>query len=143
MKTLAKIIIALAIFVAGFYLGTQQALSPSNGYNEAVQSQTVNLMIDFGTDRIVTYAATEFAQGSVFDLLKQAAQANNFEIGYQDYGGDLGVFLESIDGVANDSRSGRYWQYWVNNVYAQVGLSNYQLKPGDVVTWKYLTNQFE
>ena len=73
---------------------------------------------------------------TVFDLLKKVTQENNLEFSFKEYP-DLEVFIESIDKVANDPKNNKWWQYWVNGEYGQVGASNFILKDGDFVKWKY------
>jgi len=150
MKLIAKIIIVAVIFIAGFYLGGQQVLSPSNG-NQAINQGnqasgekaeiSVSLMLDFGNGQVRTFAGLNLAQGStVFDLLKKVTADNDFEFVYKDYG-EAGAFIEAIGDIANDAKGDRFWQYWVNNDYAPVGASAYQLKDKDIVEWKFIRGQ--
>lgn len=46
----------------------------------------------------------------------------------------LGIFVEEINGVKNSFN--KYWIYYINGEEAQVGISNYILKSGDIITWK-------
>ncbi len=150
MKLITKIIVAVIIFIIGFYLGTQQVLSPSNG-NQAINQGTqvseekaeisVSLMLDFGNGQVRTFAAINLAEGSTaFDLLKKVTADNNFNFVYKDYG-EAGAFIEAIGDIANDTKGNRFWQFWVNNEYAQVGASTYQLNDGDIVEWKFIRGQ--
>jgi len=147
MKLIAKIIIIVAIFFVGFYIGQQQILAPANkpaGVNQQAEQQIqVSLMLDFGNGEIQTFNDIFLEEETtVFELLKKITSENNLEFRYKDYGGELGALIESINNVANDVKANRFWHYWVNNVYAEVGASNYQLKDGDVIEWKYVSNQF-
>ena len=47
----------------------------------------------------------------------------------------MGEFIDSINGVKNNQNQN--WIYCVNGVEAQVGVSNYKIKTGDIVSWKY------
>ncbi|MCH7882934.1 DUF4430 domain-containing protein [Patescibacteria group bacterium] len=144
MKTIAKIIIILAVFFVGFYFGQQQASSPVEQETVSTQEaiQRVSLMLDFGNGTIKTFRDIEWKQGmNVFDLLKSVAGKNNLEFSYKDYEGDLGVFIKSIDNLENSAEGNFWWQYWVNNKYGKVGSSNYILKPGDVIEWKLVRGQ--
>jgi len=147
MRLLAKIIIVIAVFFGGFYFGQQQALSPSNGSSiEERQQQveeeiSVSLMLDFGNGQVMTQGEVKLAEGStVLDLLEKVTTENNFELQSRDYG-EMGAFVEAIGGIENDASSDRFWQYWVNNEYAQVGVSAYKLVDGDVVEWKFIKGQ--
>jgi len=151
MKLLAKIIIAVVIFIAGFYLGGQQALSPSNGNQalnppleqKAEETIAVNLMLDFGNGQVRTFDGISLAKdATVFALLEKVTSENSFKLSSKDYG-DLGVFVEGIGDIKNSIAGDKYWQYWVNNKYAEIGASSYQLKNGDIVEWKYIRGQIQ
>lgn len=153
MKLIAKIIIIVAIFFAGFYFGQNQALAPTKSFlpfdlnnNDSIpvkpEEIKVNLMFDFGTGEVKTFNQVSLAQGAtIFDLLKKVTAENNIKFEYQDYGQKLGIFVKSINGVGDSSSGNKFWQYWVNNQYAQIGASGYQLKNGDLVEWKYIKGQ--
>jgi hypothetical protein len=48
---------------------------------------------------------------------------------------DLGFFIESIGNRRN--RGGLFWTLYVNGAYSDVGASNYVVKRGDVIEWRY------
>jgi hypothetical protein len=49
----------------------------------------------------------------------------------------LGVFIDEIQGIKNDTSNNMYWMFYVNNKMAEVGVSAYRLSDNDVVEWKY------
>lgn len=49
----------------------------------------------------------------------------------------LGTFVDEINGVSSNAKSGMYWLYYVNGVPAATGVSSYILHDGDTITWKY------
>lgn len=146
MKLLIKIIVIALVFFCGFWLGQNQALAPSGGKTALEQNQEAkaNLIVDSGGGDLKNFSGVALiGDKTVFGLLK-AVQANSgLKIGYKDYGGDLGAMIESIGGLANDPKTGTYWQFWVNGEYAKVGASSYRLKTGDIVEWKYLNSQIK
>lgn len=148
MKFIAKIIIAIAVFVIGFTAGRQYAIAPERQAGQPIDGQQkqeqkyVNLMLDFGDGDIKAFNDIAIGDNaSVFEILQKAASENSMELNYKDYGGDLGIFIESIGGKTNNFNSGYYWQYWVNGLYAKVGAGSYKLQDGDVVEWKYTKGQ--
>ena len=153
MKLLAKIIIIAAIFFLGFYTGQHYIVVPDLPTGQIKDEEdkeqikdkiSASLMLDFGNGKIETFNNVELKNdATVFTLLEKVTRENNIEFSYKDYGGELGVLVESISETANNFESGHYWQYWVNNSYAQIGASNCQLKEGDVVEWKYTKGQFD
>lgn len=144
MKLLAKIIIIIAVFVAGFYVGHQYALSPSNGSPATVEKKEeirADLKVDFGAGGVLSFENISLPEETtVFALLEKVAAENNLELGFKDYG-ELGVMVESIGSMTNDAAADLWWQYWVNGDYAEIGASNHQLQDGDSVEWKYIKGQ--
>lgn len=54
----------------------------------------------------------------------------------------LGFFVDEISGQKNSPSNNEFWIYYINNKVAQVGVSNYILKPNDIINWKYEKPQF-
>ncbi len=80
---------------------------------------------------------TELKEGSsVFDAMQQIEKENlkdnQFSFKYTENSG-LGIFIKEING--NAGSSGKYWIYYVNDKKAQVGVSKYILKEGDIIRW--------
>lgn len=89
----------------------------------------VTLVIDYGTKQ--ERKETKIKKGStVLDLLRQETQLD-----YTIW--PFGVFVTSINGLANDTTRGYYWLYWVNGVYATVTSDAFVLQEGDIVEWRY------
>lgn len=147
---LAKIIILIFVFTVGFWAGLQYEARQAG--NEAVcakpsvtvvAAKPVSLMIDYGNGSLDTFSMELTEETSVFDLLQKAAATKEIELDYKDYGGEMGVFLEAIGGVANNMSENTFWQYWLNNKYAQIGPGQQRLSSGDHIVWKYIKGQFE
>lgn len=47
------------------------------------------------------------------------------------------VFVDAINGMANNPDNMKYWMYYVNGEHALVGADKYILRHGDHVEWKY------
>jgi hypothetical protein len=89
----------------------------------------VTLLLDYGTTQ--ERKETQIKKGStVLDLLRQETQVD-----YTIW--PFGVFVTSINGLANDATRGHYWLYWVNGVYATVSSDAFVLQEGDFVEWRY------
>jgi hypothetical protein len=50
---------------------------------------------------------------------------------YTDYGGDLGIFITSFNGIA--ASSNQYYEFRVNGASSSVGVSSYICNVGDVL----------
>ncbi len=153
MKTSLKIFVLSIVLVGGIFLiqnlaNLQKIGQPpieDDSRNEESQKVqvgiTVNLKFDFGNGNIKAFDNIKLEEGkTVFDLLKKVTQENNLEFSFKEYPG-LGVFVESIDGISNDAKINKWWQYWVNGEYAQAGASIYKFKNSDLIEWKYVKNQ--
>ncbi len=69
---------------------------------------------------------------SLYDAMKNIKD-NTFSFNGVEHSG-LGYFVNEINGVTGGS--GKYWIYYVNDQEASVGVSNYILKDGDIISWK-------
>lgn len=155
MKIFARIIIVITVFLIGFYYGQLKSkeliqnndLSNNQAQEEQRDSEetkkTASLMIDFQNGELKIFNDLELTENtSVFDLLKSALEEGGVDFVYKDYGGELGALVESINGVENNMKDGKYWQYWLNNEYAKVGASVQKIKNGDIIEWKFIKGQF-
>ena len=80
----------------------------------------------------LSFIATE--ESFVYELMKEMQAKGEIAFTEKNYAG-LGKFIDSINGLGGNGT--QTWIYYVNGKKAGVGVSNYQLKPGDVVSWKY------
>ena len=71
---------------------------------------------------------------SVYDFMNQLKNEGKISFTEKDYIG-MGRFIDSINGIKNNNNMS--WIYYVNGKEAQVGVSNYKINPGDIVSWKY------
>ncbi|OGZ04684.1 MAG: hypothetical protein A2845_05315 [Candidatus Lloydbacteria bacterium RIFCSPHIGHO2_01_FULL_49_22] len=104
---------------------------------------SVNLMIDHGDGTIRTWNTISWHESmSVLNLLETVASAKEIVLlTKNNMNNDR--YVASIDGFANTTKgtSTVRWQYWINNTYEPRIASKYYLKPGDIVMWKYVTEQ--
>lgn len=132
-------IIALVIFIGGYYTGAI-AHSPemSAGERGATTIQT-DVIIDYGNDVIKTFSDVEMSEdATVWDILSDLEKKESITLEYEDYGGETGYFLKSIDGVGTEiTQPNSWWHYWVNAEYALVGMSTRHVKGGDSIFLKY------
>ncbi len=85
---------------------------------------TAALIIENGGT--VTREATLPEGSTVFDLMTACG------IPFEEEGG----FITSINGVHQDEDAGKYWLYYINGEFAQVGAGEYIVQEGDEITWK-------
>ena len=78
---------------------------------------------------------------TVYELMNLLKQQGDFDFQGKESSG-LGFFVEEINGVKNNPTENTFWIYYINNKPAEVGISNYILKPNDIINWKYEKPQF-
>lgn len=79
------------------------------------------------------YAVPLTTQATAWAVM-QLAQDQGLVIGAKDFGGSLGIFIESLGGVPGSGD--KYWQLYVNDQLSPVGVSAATVTAGDILTWK-------
>ena len=128
-KWIIAIIIAAIIAIAAAY-------SIENGVLEN-KSKKLNalLIINFGNESW-NFNITLNNSATVYSLLMEGAEENNFTVSTTYYPQYQSYFINSIAGVKNGN--GKYWQYWINGKYGEVSANLQKLENGDVVEWKFI-----
>lgn len=142
-KYIGGLVLITVVFLVGISVGRGYQQTPTPQPTNQSEAQSVaSLMIDYGDGRIKTYSDLSVNdQSTIFDVLKQAAEKNNIDLQYKDFGGELGIFIETIDGVGKDPAQKKWWQFWVNNKYSQTGVGSYKVQAGDVIQFKFTEGQ--
>lgn len=96
---------------------------------------TVSLKIS-GDGWVIEYLDVETLNNSVFKLLVECSKVYDFPVGYTYWEGFDSVFVNSINGTRNGD-SGMWWQYYVNDVYGEVGCDRKEIFEGDMVEWRF------
>jgi len=78
---------------------------------------------------------------TVYALLNQTAQKYHFNLNKTYFSGYESFYIESINNMEN-GKENKYWQYIVNNQYANQGCSSYCLSNDDTVEWIYAKNPY-
>lgn len=134
-KGIVLIILGISIALLGLLL-----LSPKE--NKKQQSTPTNISVPENNQKINTaileindkkYENEIKGQISVYNFMSQLQKEGKITFKEKYYSG-MGEFIEEINGIKNGDKS---WIYYVNNQKANIGISNYQIKTGDVVSWKY------
>lgn len=147
-RQIGVVVVAVALGVALGWNLPQTVPTESFGARDlfpAVQpTSTGRVLVDYGDGRMETYLDLPFTPGqNVWDLMQELERSRGVQIVFRDYGSDLGVRVTGIGDREEDIGSGYFWHYWVNQQFAQIGVSNFRLVPGDQVMWKYTTSQFK
>ncbi|MFZ3015460.1 MAG: DUF4430 domain-containing protein [Minisyncoccia bacterium] len=79
------------------------------------------------------YTTNISEETSVYDFMDKLRTEGKIYFKDKTYSG-MGKFIEEINGIKNGEK---YWIYYVNNKKANIGVSNYKINEGDIVSWKY------
>lgn len=128
----------ILFLITGFLLGQsfQLSLDEQGLENDEQAVEDVKLMIDYGDGKVETFSGISGVQANALSVLKEK---KGDAVRTQSFAGFDSVLVSAIDGKANDGDF--YWQYWVNFEYGKVGAELYQLSPGDLVEWKFTSEQ--
>ena len=85
----------------------------------------------------IEYRDTLEGEISVYDFMSNLQSESKISFTKKDYL-SMGKFIDSINGIKNTGS--QYWIYYVNGEKANVGVSNYKINKGDIVSWKYEKN---
>ena len=85
------------------------------------------------------YLNIDTNNATVADFLFECAEIHGFKVESQYFSGYNSYYITSINRI-KEEMDGRYWQYYVNGEYADVGCSKYVLNDNDLVEWKFEPN---
>ena len=141
-----KILFLGAIFIFSFILVGCTVKSPASKPSDTgritapPELELIDTILILKYDNNEDKYELEIEQGkTVFDLLKQASEENNFSLEYQNH--NIGVFIKEIKGIKN-GKDNKYWQYTVNSKYADKAADMWELKNDDIIEWKFIESQF-
>jgi hypothetical protein len=153
MKKNKKIIILsiiILIFLGLFFLITHKTVAPDNTQTNPINQNNLplpNLPLTKGEEKGggqtiattleingVSYSDEITEKTNVYDFMSKLQAEGKIKFTTENYIG-MGKFIDSINGIKNNNNMS--WIYYVNGKEAQVGVSNYKINPGDIVSWKY------
>jgi len=144
-RALTSFLLAIVFLVAGFLLGfgwrAGQATLPISAAGTETRQSAASVLVDTGYE-ILSFSDLAVGQDdTVLSILERAADRNqSLSVEWQDYG-DLGTLVTSMNGYQNGTND-KYWQYWVNNRYADIAADRYQLSGGENIMWKFTSSRF-
>lgn len=71
---------------------------------------------------------------NVYDFMSQLRRNGKINFKEKNYIG-MGKFISTINGIRGNGE--KNWIYYVNGKEAKIGVSNYKVNAGDIVSWKY------
>jgi len=138
LGTFAAVVVALASLIV--------AASVTNCFSLVTEPEDVHELVENVSMKIISpnwnieYMHVNTNNATVADFLFECADQYNFDVEAEFWTGYNSFFVEAINGIEN-GEDGRYWQYYVNGEYADVGCSKYVLQDNDVVEWWFKLSQ--
>jgi len=137
--------ISVAALVVGTFIGFSFGAQSAKVLPESAAVQSAgdaSIMIDYGDGRVNLIHDVALEDGmSMLAYMKKAASEKSLTFETKDYEG-LGSLVTKI-GEKENGADKKYWQFWVNNISPEVGASQFVVKNGDVIEWKFLQYQEE
>jgi len=134
-KKLILIIFLLIICLLLIYIYKTPPFKTINNNTQVKQnspdpnSKTITLLIN--EEKYTTNISDEI---NVYDIMNKLKTEGKIDFKEKNYSG-MGKFIEEINGVKGNGE--KYWIYYVNNKKANIGVSNYKINVGDIISWKY------
>jgi hypothetical protein len=132
-----SILFLAVLLTSNFILGLVKNDSIKKVSNEI---NTLSLSVFVGENDIKFEKEIYFREGQkLSQVLEEGFREGHVEFKTIDYGGMMGEFVESINNYKNERK--RWWQYWINDKYSKVGISNYFPRGGDKIVFKLVEYQ--
>jgi len=126
---IAFLLLVCSVLIYIYTTPTKQDSSPSN--LPLVKEQEKNpVILEING---VRYENKISEQTNVYSFMEQLQNEGKINFKDKTYSG-MGKFIEEINGIKNGEKS---WIYYVNGKKANIGVSNYQINRGDLISWKY------
>jgi len=103
--------------------------------SSGIDQNKISYIINKGDGDVKQYLIEVSDNSTVFSLLKELSEKENFEIETTDYP-EMGIFIKSIDELSGGTDD-KWWQYWINNSLGELAADKKKVNNGDTVEWKF------
>jgi hypothetical protein len=107
---------------------------PLNSYLSIKGEEKNNVIFEINDKK---YTTNIEGVTSIADIMSKLKKEGKIDFNEKNYAG-MGKFINEINGIKNSGE--KNWIYYVNNKKATIGVSNYKINKGDVISWKYEKN---
>ncbi|MBI5229581.1 DUF4430 domain-containing protein [Candidatus Micrarchaeota archaeon] len=133
-QVLLLLLLSLALFGC---LGTKGEATRNQPGNESIEKLIIFVAVNDGSK--VTTKTVEVEKGAT--ALEAFQKAASLNVTY--YSG-MGAFVTGVNGLEQDAKKGRFWQYYVNGKLAPVGVNNYRVeKNSTILEFRYEAPAFK
>ena len=120
-KIILIVSLIFIIFFCVYLLNTPRSVSIKSEVNVTQKNELI-------------YKYNIVGEKSVYDFMRQLQTEGKITFKDKTYSG-MGKFIEEINGIKNGTE--KNWIYYVNGIKANIGVSNYKINKGDIISWKY------
>jgi hypothetical protein len=128
------LVVVLALAFAGLWILSEQ-LREKDEVKSPGSPIEVSLIIH-GDGWTINYHDVPTLNNTVFKILIECSQVYNFSVDYKHWEGYDSIFVNSINGTSN-GQDNKWWQYYVNGEYGEIGCDKKEIFEGDLVEWKF------
>lgn len=127
--------IAVMLVMIIYYVSISDLFQPHHDPNQKTVVHDVELIIS-APNWTASYTAENTTNITVADFLFEWANNEQITIEKQYFSGYDSFLIKSIGNYSNSNQD-RYWQYYVNEEYANIGCSTFILSDNDTVLWSF------
>lgn len=134
-KTQKLILIIFLLIICLVLIYIYKTPQPTQNKQDLLSAQQVLPVKNTITLEIngIKYESKISEEISVYDFMDKLRTEEKIDFKEKNYSG-MGKFIEEINGIKNGEK---YWIYYVNGEKATIGVSNYKINEGDIISWKY------
>lgn len=121
----------LSVYIFATYIVPQNIPPPSLPLAKGEEKGGGQIILEINGTK---YESNTTGVTNVYELMEKLQKEGAINFKDKTYSG-MGKFIEEINGIQNSGE--KNWIYYVNNKKANIGISNYKIKTGDIVSWKY------
>jgi LAS superfamily LD-carboxypeptidase LdcB len=135
MKKVLTLLALSTLFVLTGCNQENKETTTTNTNAQGQQADTAQLVIYSSTDASQSFTLPLSQDQTAFGLLQEAADQQDIDIQYDQ--SDLGVIIQSINGIANDTNNQQYWLWYVNDQMGSTAADQYVVQSGDQIRFEY------
>ena len=131
------IILSFPILTGCATVKTDLALQNSEEVGGEEQIKEISVVLKINNGQNEEFFEHNIQEGkTAFDLMKELQSKGSIDFDYKE--SNVGVFVNSINGIENNVSDNIFWMFYVNDKMAGVGIGAYILQNGDAIEWKYI-----
>jgi len=143
MNSSSRGLLFALLILAGIFFGTLfiRAFLALQDAHPAAKPSTVQLIIDYGDGVEKHYTAVPHKEKMTVLEVMEFAKAHKRGTAFESKGKGETALLTKLDDVSNQGtgKEKLNWIFHVNGKMSDKGFAVYELKAGDVVTWRFQT----